>query len=208
MSPLARTRGVREVSATCYCDSVAKADGSLVFPEVLRPAPGEGISAWLVVPHVGKVLQGAPVGKDVEEAQELPVNAPRGRHDTRQKGVCGALPVGIRLAIRCHLGARSGLEELVDIGVAQLPVAANVPAVVAAELVGAGNVDDQMPVTTKVGILDEEVSATSLAVGLPHRRDVAALCGEASFRADPLQGIQNRLVGTFVLQVCCRQVWM
>ena len=79
--------------------------------------------------------------------------------------------------------------------VAQLPVAANVPAVVAAELVGAGNVDDQMPVTTKVGILDEEVSATSLAVGLPHRRDVAALCGEASFRADPLQGIQNRLVG-------------
>ena len=50
----------------------------------------------------------------------------------------------------------------------QPPVAANVPAVVAAELVGAGNVDDQMPVTTKVGILDEEVSATSLAVGLPH----------------------------------------
>jgi len=85
------------------------------------------------------------VGKDVEEAQELPVNPPRGQHDTRQKGVCGALPVGIRLAIPGHLGARRGLEELVDIVVAQLPVAANVPAVVAAELVGAGNVDDQMP---------------------------------------------------------------
>ena len=127
--------------------------------------------------------------------QELPVNPPRGRHDTRQKGVCGALPVGIRLAIPGHLGARSGLEELVDIVVAQLPVAANVPAVVAAELVGAGNVDDQMPVTTHVGILEEEVSATCLAVGLPHRRDVAALCGQASFIADLLQGIQDRLVG-------------
>ena len=42
-SPLARTRGVREVSATCDRDSVAEADGSLVFPEVLRPEPGEGI---------------------------------------------------------------------------------------------------------------------------------------------------------------------
>ena len=84
MSALARTRGVREVSATCDRDSVAKADGSLMLPEVLRPAPGEGISAGLVVPHVSKVLQGASVGKDVEEAQELPVNAPRGRHDKRQ----------------------------------------------------------------------------------------------------------------------------
>lgn len=115
MSPRARTRGVREVSARCDSDSVAEADGSLMFPEVLRPAPGEGISAGLVAPHVGKVLQGAPVGKDVEEAQELPVNPPRGRHATRQKGVCGALPVGIRLAIPGHLGARSGLEELVPI---------------------------------------------------------------------------------------------
>jgi hypothetical protein len=155
MSPLARTRGVREVGATCDSDSVAEADGSLMFPEVLRPAPGEGISAGLIIRHVGKVLQGAPVGKDVEEAQELPVNPPRCRHDTRQKGVCGALPVSIRRAIPCHLGARSGLEELVDIVVAQLPVAANVPEVVAAELVGAGNVDDHIPVTTNVGILDE-----------------------------------------------------
>ena len=51
-----------------------------------------------------------------------------------------------------------------------------------------------MPVT-KVDILDEEVAATGLAAGLPHRRDVASLCDEASFMADRLQGIQNRLVG-------------
>ena len=56
-SPGSRTRGVREVSATCNSHSVAEADGSLVLPEVLRPAPGEGISARLIVPHVGKVLQ-------------------------------------------------------------------------------------------------------------------------------------------------------
>ena len=44
-SPLARTRGVREVSASRDGDRIAEADGSLKFPEVLRPAPGEGISA-------------------------------------------------------------------------------------------------------------------------------------------------------------------
>ena len=55
----------------------------------------------------------------------------------------------------CHLGAFCGLEELVDIGVAQLHVAAHVPEVVAAELVGAGDVDDQMPIATNGGILDE-----------------------------------------------------
>ena len=137
-SPGSRTRGVREVSATCNSHSITEADGSLVLPEVLRPAPGEGISAGLVIPHVSEVLQGASVGKDVEEAQELPVNPTRGRHDTRQKGVCGALPVGICLAVPCHLGACSGLEELVDIGIAQLPVEVHVPEVIAAELVGAG----------------------------------------------------------------------
>ena len=127
----------------------------------LMPSPDAGLST-------SGNIRLLSVGKDVEEAQELPVNPPRGRHDTRQKGVCGALPVGIRLAMEGHLGELRGLEELVDIVVAQLPVAANVPEVVAVELVGAGNVDDQMPVTTNVGILDEEVSATCL-VGTPYR---------------------------------------
>ena len=39
-SPLVGTRGVREVSATRDGDRIAEADGSLTFPEVLRPAPG------------------------------------------------------------------------------------------------------------------------------------------------------------------------
>ena len=68
-SPLLETRGVREVSSACDRDSIAEADGGLMLPVVLEPAPGEGISAMLKVPHVGKVLDDAPVGKDVEDAQ-------------------------------------------------------------------------------------------------------------------------------------------
>ena len=66
-----RGRGgcARNVCATCDVDGVSETDGCLVLPEVLRPAPGEGISARLIVPHVGKVLHCAPVGKDREEAR-------------------------------------------------------------------------------------------------------------------------------------------
>ena len=71
-SPLSETRWVREVSAACDRDDVAEAHGGLMLPVVLRPAPGEGISAWFSFPHVGKVLQGAPMGKYVEEAQDSP----------------------------------------------------------------------------------------------------------------------------------------
>ena len=53
---LGKARGVRKVSATCDGHDVAETDGSLVLPEVLRPAPCEDIIARLVVPHVGKVL--------------------------------------------------------------------------------------------------------------------------------------------------------
>ena len=61
-SPLSRARGVRVVIVTCDSDGVAEADGSLMLPEVLRPAPSEGISARIIIFHVGKALQGAPVG--------------------------------------------------------------------------------------------------------------------------------------------------
>ena len=39
------------------------------------------------------------------------------------------------------------------------------------------------------------LSATRLAVGLPHRGNVEALGGQAQFIADLLQGIQDRLMG-------------
>ena len=56
MSSLSETRGVREVSAAGNRDGVGEADGSLMSPEVLRRAPGEGISARLGFPHIGKVV--------------------------------------------------------------------------------------------------------------------------------------------------------
>ena len=50
-----RGRGgcARNVTATCDVDGVSETDGCLVLPEVLRPAPGEGISARLIVPRGG-----------------------------------------------------------------------------------------------------------------------------------------------------------
>ena len=43
VSRLSETRGVRKVSAACDRDGVAEADGGLMLPGVLRPAPGESI---------------------------------------------------------------------------------------------------------------------------------------------------------------------
>jgi hypothetical protein len=138
-----RGRGVREVSAAGDGDGSQEADGCLMLPEVLRPAPGEGIRAGLVIPQGGQVPLGAPVCKDVEKAKTLRVNPARGRHGAGQKGASSARSAGRGVTILRHLGARFGLEELVDIGVAELPVAAHVREVVAAELVGAGNVNDR-----------------------------------------------------------------
>ena len=60
------------MSAAGDGDGTGEADGGLGLPVVLRPAPGEDISTLLAIPQVGKVPLGAPVGKDVEKAQELP----------------------------------------------------------------------------------------------------------------------------------------
>ena len=80
------------------------------------------------------------------------------------------LPVNYRYLSLWKSPIRRGLEELVDIRVAQLPVAAHVCEVVAAELVGASNANDHMPISTDVGVLDEKIAAT----GLVHRRYVVA----------------------------------
>ena len=49
--PLSRARGVRKVCTTCDGGGVSESDGSLVLPEILRPAPCEGISSRLIVPR-------------------------------------------------------------------------------------------------------------------------------------------------------------
>ena len=97
----------------------------------------------------------SPVGKDVEEAQELPVNPARGRHDAGQKGVSSARSVGIGVTIPRHLGARPRSRRAFDIRVAQLPVAAHVREVVAAGLVDVGNINHHIPTIIEVDILDD-----------------------------------------------------
>ena len=83
------------------------------------------------------------------------------------------------------------LEELVDIWVAQLPVSAHVRKMVAAELVGEGNVCHHMP----VDVVDDKIAATGLTVGLVHRGYAVALCGQAQVVTDLLQRTQDHLVG-------------
>ena len=122
VSPMEGTRGVREVRAAGDGDGIRKADGDPMLPVVLRPASGEGTGAGLVIPQVGRVPLCAPLGKDVEEAQEFHVNQARGRHDAGQKGVSSARSAGIGVKIQRHLGARRALEELVDIGSRSCPL--------------------------------------------------------------------------------------
>ena len=117
------------------------------------------VSADVKPVWIGRRLDGSG-GVDGEEmtskrqaerpvAQELRVSSEKEsafesalQQDIQGQAVACGKPC-ISLAVPRHLGARSGLKELVDIGVAQLPVACNVPAVVAREPVGAGNVDGQ-----------------------------------------------------------------
>ena len=65
---------------------------TLLSPVVLRPATCESIFASFGFPHVGKVLEGAPMGKYIEGAQECPVDPVRVRPRRRN-----------RWAVRCFL---------------------------------------------------------------------------------------------------------
>ena len=71
-SPLAGTRGAREVSAAGDGDSIRKADGGFMMPVELSSAPGEGFTSRLFIPQVGKVPSGAPVGKEERRRRSSP----------------------------------------------------------------------------------------------------------------------------------------
>ena len=78
--------------------------------------------------------------------------------------------------------------------VSQLAVEAHVREVTAAELVRTDNVNNEIPEATEVGVLDDEVAATGLAVALIHRWNVAATGAEDRVVADLLQRSQDGLV--------------
>ena len=99
------------------------ADGGARVPEVLSAAELEGFFAGFV-PELLEPALGAPVGEDVEEAQELAVDPTRGADDAREEGICDARPRGVSLPVAVHLGARCGLEELVGLGMPESSVEA------------------------------------------------------------------------------------
>ena len=101
------------------------------------------------------------------------MNPARGRHGTGQKGEGSARSVGVGVTIPRHLGARRLLQEPVDIRVAQLTVAPHVREMVTAELVCVGTAsNDRMPTVIELGVLDDKITSTCLALGLLHQRNM------------------------------------
>ena len=84
---------------------------------------------------------------DVEEAQELTVEAPAGGDDAGQEGV---LDSGISGPVAVHLGASGALQDPSWLRVTKRPVAADVSQVIAAEFVVDCDIDNQVAVTAKV----------------------------------------------------------
>ena len=73
------------------------ADGSTRVPEVLAPAELKSFLAGVVGPELLEPALGAPVGEDVEEAQEFAMDPTRGADDARQEGVGDTRPGGVGL---------------------------------------------------------------------------------------------------------------
>ena len=78
----------------------------------------------VIGPELLESTEGASVGEDVEEAQELAVDAAGGTHHARQKGVGDTRPRGVSLPVATHLRPRCCLEELVWLGMPERPVEA------------------------------------------------------------------------------------
>ena len=170
------------------------ADGSARVPEVLAPAELESVFAGVMGPELLEPALGAPVGEDVEEAQELAMDPPRGADDARQEGVGDPRPRGVGLPVAVHLGARCSLEELVGLGMPESSVEADIGHVIAAELVDEGNINDQVGVSADVGALDDQVTLSGLAILFLHGRDVAPFCRPASLVAEGFDRVEDSFV--------------
>ena len=79
------------------------ADGCACVPEILTAPELEHLFAGVMGPELLEPAFGAAVGEDVEEAQELAVDAAGGTHHARQKGIGDRhpafqiIPNGVRL---------------------------------------------------------------------------------------------------------------
>jgi hypothetical protein len=147
------------------------------------------------------------VGEDVEEAQELPMNPARGSHRTSEEGE-GRGACGIPVTLALHLFACLVLHEPVGVIGSLLAVEAHVREVTAATFVRTDNVSDEIPEATEVGVLDNEVAVTGLAVALLHRWDVVSTGGQARVVADCSSAIRTVTCASFRLPVGFLQVCM
>jgi hypothetical protein len=99
------------------------ADHGARVPEVLPAAELEGFLTGLIIAMPAEPVYGAAVGDDVEEAQELAVEAPAGGDDARQEGVFQS---GVSGPVAVHLGASGALEDPAGLRVTKGPVSAHV----------------------------------------------------------------------------------
>jgi len=185
------TKGVLgDACAAGYRERSGMAYGGARVPEVLSAAELEGFFAGFV-PELLEPALGASMGEDVEEAQELAVDAPGSAHYARQEGVGNTGPRGVGLTVAMHLGPRCRLEELVWLGVPELPVEADVDHVVATKLVDECNIYDEVGVASDVGALDDQITLSGLAILFLHGRDVAPFGRQAGLVAEGLHRVEN-----------------
>ena len=188
------TKGVLgNACAAGYCERSGMAYGGARVPEVLSAAELEGFFAGFV-PKLLEPALGASMGEDVEEAQELAVDAPGSAHYARQEGVGNTGLRGLGLPVATHLGPRCRLEELVWLGVPELPIEADINHVVADKLVDECNIDDEVGITSDVGALGDQITLPCLAILFLHGRDVAPFGRQACLVAEGFHHVENGFV--------------
>jgi len=128
----------------------------------LPTAELEGFLTGLIVAMPPEPVGGAAVGDDVEETQELAVEAPAGGDDAEQEGFDSSIsgPVAV------HLGASGALEDPAWLRGAKHPVLANVSLMIAAEFMVDCDVGNQVAVAAEVDVLEHQVFPPHLAVAL------------------------------------------
>ena len=134
------------------CRSVA--DSGARVPKEL-PNAEQGVLTGLIIVMPPEPFGGAAVGNDVEEAQELTVEAPACGDDAGQEGM---LDSSISRPVAVHLGASGALQDPAWLRVTERPVSANVSQVIAAEVVVDCDVDNQVTVTAEVDVLGHQVA--------------------------------------------------
>jgi len=162
-------------------------------PKILPTAELEGFLTELIVAMPPEPAGGVTVGDDVEEAQELAVEAPAGGDDAGQEGVVDNSIAG---PVSVHLGASGALQDPAWLRVTKRPISTNVGQVIAAEFMVDCDVENQVAVTAEVDVLEHHISPPHLVVALLDGGDVAPL-RDPSLPADGLNGVEDGLVGCF-----------